>query len=241
MSAITAVTTPPAGATSPPAARPRRRGRAVVIPAVDWKTYTRLLKVFDDRPRLRLTYDRGTLEIMVTSQEHEGDSAFLAQLIAALAREFRLPMKSGGSVTIKRKRMQKGLEPDKCFWLANAAKVVGAKQLDLSVHPPPDLAVEVDVSRSSMNRLRIYATLGVPEVWRLDGDELHFHQLAGKSYVVVSASPTFPGVGPADIMAFVKQARGAADELATVDAFRAWLQQRTTVSPPAPPASPPPP
>jgi len=227
----TTTTNQPANAGTPPVvAKRRKRGRSVVIPFVDWRTYTRLLKAFGDRPRLRLTYDRGDLEIMVTSQEHEGDSAVLAQMIAVLAREFKFPMKSGGSVTMRRKRMLKGLEPDKCFWFANAAKLAGVKQLDLSIHPPPDLAIEVDVSRSSMNRFRIYASLGVPEVWRLDGDELHIHQLAGKKYVEVPASRTFPGITPADLMTFVKQARGGVDELATIDAFRAWLQQRIAVA-----------
>lgn len=224
-------------ATNPvPPAPPRRRkpGRAVVLSNVDWRTYTRLLKALDERPRLRLTYDCGKLEIMVTSPEHESDSAFLALLVAVLAREFKLPVKSGGSVTMKRKQMKKGLEPDKCFWLANAAKIVGVKRLDLRIHPPPDLAIEVDVTSSSMNRVRIYAALGVPEVWRLDGDDLSFHQLAGKKYAQVPTSTTFAGVTPADLMTFVKQARGALDENDTIDAFRAWLQARLAPPPAAP-------
>ena len=235
----TTATNPPAApVTPPPAANPRRRkpGRAVVLSNVDWKTYTRLLKALDERPRLRLTYDRGELEIMVTSPEHEGDSTFLAQLIAVLAEAFALPMKSGGSTTMRRKSMKKGLEPDKCYWLANAAKIVGIKRLDLTIHPPPDLAIEVDVTSSSMNRTRIYAALRVPEVWRLDGDVLSFHQLSGKKYAEVPTSPTFAGVAPADLMAFVKQARGSANELVVVAAFRAWLQARLA-PPPAPPAA----
>ncbi|MCI0699608.1 MAG: Uma2 family endonuclease [Planctomycetia bacterium] len=238
---MSTTSTPTNPTPTPQAAKPRRRkrGRSVVIPFVDWETYEALLKVFDERPRLRLTYDRGDLEIMVTSQEHEGDSAFLAQMIAVLAREFKFQMRSGGSGTIKRKRMKKGLEPDKCFWLANAAKILGVKQLDLSVHPPPDLAIEVDVSRSSMNRLRIYAALGVAEVWRLDGDELHFYALSGKTYNEVPTSPTFAGITPSDLMTFVKQSRGV-DELATVDAFHAWLQQRIAATAASPPVPPPP-
>lgn len=228
-------TTTPTNA--PARAKPRRkRGRAVRISNVDWKTYTKLLEALDERPRLRLTYDRGELEIMVTSSEHEGDSMVLAQIVAELARVFGYPMKSGGSVTMRRKKMQKGIEPDKCYWLANAAKIAGVKRLDLKIHPPPDLAIEVDVTSSSMNRFRIYAALGVPEIWRLEGDALTFYALAGKKYAEVPTSPTFPGIAPGDLMNFVKQARGATDELVVIGAFRTWLQQRA-----AAPTSPPPP
>lgn len=224
----TTITPPPV-----PTAKPRRkRGRAVRISEVSWDQYEALTKVFADRPRLHVTYDQGDLEITVTSQAHEGDSSVLAHLIAVLAGAFQLPLKSGGSVTMKRKRMKKALEPDKCYWLANAAQIVGVKQLDLDVHPPPDLAIEVDVSRSSMNRFGIYAALGVPEVWRLDGDELHVYRLSDKAYAEVPTSATFPGIAPADVMAFVIQARGALDENAIVAAFRAWVQQR--LAPPAP-------
>lgn len=230
---VTTVTTP--APTSLPAPKPRRkRGRAVVLSNVDWKTYTRLLKALDERPRLRLTYDQGELEIMVTSSEHEGETEFLGRLIVTMTQAFSLPIRAGGSVTMKRKRMQKGLESDKCFWIANAAKLAGVKRLDLKIHPPPDLAIEVDVTSSSMNRFRIYAALGVPEVWRLEGDALSFHQLAGKKYAEVPTSPTFAGIAPADLMTFVKQARTAPDENATVDAFRAWLQARLAPPPAAP-------
>jgi Uma2 family endonuclease len=228
MSATTATNTP---------AKPRRkRGRAVVIPFVDWKTYTRLLKVFDDRPRLRLTYDRGNLEIMVPSDEHEIDATFLARIVVILTEDFRLSIRTGGSTTLKRKRMKKGLEPDKCFWIASAAKVAGVK-LDLNIHPPPDLAIEVDVTRSSLDRFGIYRTLGVGELWHLDGNDLEFHALgADKKYARVSTSPTFPGITPADLMTFVKQARGVVDQNMTAAAFRSWLQKHIVAfSPPTTP------
>jgi Uma2 family endonuclease len=222
-----------------PTAKPRRkRGRSVVIPFVDWKTYTRVLKAFGDRPRLRLTYDRGDLEIMVPSDEHEIDATFLARLVVILTEELRLPIRTGGSTTLKRKRMKKGLEPDKCFWIANASKVAGVK-LDLNIHPPPDLAIEVDVTRSSLDRFRIYRTLGVGELWHLAGDALEFHVLgADKKYAQVSTSPTFPGITPADLMTFVKQARGVADQNMTAAAFRAWLQQRIATAAPSPSPTP---
>lgn len=223
-----------------PPAKPRRKkpGRAVVIPFVDWKMYEELLKVFESKPRLRLTYDRGALEIMVPSQEQEGDSSFLGWMILILAKEFKLPVRSGGSTTIKRKRMKKGLEPDKCFWIANAAKMAGVRQLDLKVHPAPDLAIEVDVTNSSLDRFGIYRKLGVRELWRLDGDELRFYKLGtDKKYAEAANSPTFVGITPADLMVFVKQARGVVDENQTADAFQVWVRQRIAAGNPPPTSS----
>ena len=140
--------------------------------------------------------------------------------------------------------MKKGLEPEKCFWIANAAKIAGVKRLDLKIHPPPDLALEVDVTSSSLNRFGIYRTLGVGEVWHLNGDTLEFYVLGPeKKYIQVPVSQTFPGISAPDVMNFVKQARGATDENATVAAFRAWLQQQIAIaaSPPASPSPQPPP
>jgi Uma2 family endonuclease len=228
-------------ATNPPAPPPRRRrrGRAVVIPLVDWDTYSRLLRAFGDRPGLRLTYDRGDLEIMVPSADHEIDATFLARLVVILTEEYKLPVRTGGSTTLKRKRMKKGLEPDKCFWIASAPQVAGVK-LDLRIHPPPDLAIEVDVTRSSLDRFGIYRTLGVGELWHLDGDDLAFHVLGAGGYAPVPISPTFPGIAPADLMAFVKQARKVVDQNMTAAAVRAWLQPRIAAAAASPPAASPP-
>ena len=224
-----------------PPAKPRRKkpGRAVVIQNIDWKTYTRLLKAFGDRPRLRLTYDRGELEIMAPSHEHDGDADLLAALVVILTKGFKLPIHRGGSTTLKRVKLKRGLEPDRCFWIANAAKMAGVRHLDLKIHPPPDLAIEVDVTSSSLDRFGIYAKLGVAELWRLDGDDLRFHILAAnKAYSSVATSPTFPGIAPADLMAVVIQGRRVADQNVTTDAFEAWLQQRTAMTTNPPPATP---
>jgi Uma2 family endonuclease len=228
----TPATNPPA----PPKPRRPKPGRRVLIPCVEWDMYEGLLKVFERKRNLRLAYDNGDLEIMVPSFEHDGDAAVLGTLLATLAEELGLPLCLGGSTTLKRKRMLKGIEPDRCFWVTNAPKLAGVRKLDLKVHPPPDLAIEVDVTRSSLDRFRIYAALGVGELWRLDGDDLRFHVRAGKKYTEVPTSPTFAGITPADLMTFVRQARGAGDQTVTTKAFRAWVRQRVAAA-----ASPPPP
>ncbi len=241
---MSATTNPTPTTTTPaaPSAKPRRRkpGRAVRIPNVPWEMYEELLKVFERKRNLKLTYNRGELEIMVPSQEHEADADMLAALVVILTKEFRLPIHRGGSTTLKRMKLKKGLEPDKCFWIANAPKMAGVRQLDLKIHPPPDLAIEVDVTRSSLNKLSIYAKLGIAEVWRLEGDDLRFYVLgASKKYVEVSTSRAFAGITPGDLMQFVIQARGVADQNITTDAFEVWLKQRiaAAASPPPPPTT----
>lgn len=148
--------------------RAKRDGQRLVLYGQTWETYRRLLRAFADQ-RLRVTYDRGTLEIMTLTHEHESDNRFVAQLVIFLTLELGLTQKQGGSKTMKRRRRQRGLEPDSCFWIANEPLVRGKKCIDWRVDPPPDLALEIDVGCSSVNRLGIYEALRVPEVWRFDG------------------------------------------------------------------------
>jgi Uma2 family endonuclease len=197
------------------------------LSGVDWQTYSRLLRIFAERPAIRLTYDRGELEIMSPLLEHDDDSRFLCQLVVALTDELGLPLKFGGSTTLRRRLHERGIEADECFWIANARRLAGRRRLDLRTDPPPDLAIEIDVSRSSLKRMAIYATLGVPELWRLDGNTLTFHVLGtNQSYESATVSRSFPQVTPADLVRFLQQARHAADENVVIRRFRKWFRQR---------------
>jgi Uma2 family endonuclease len=117
MSQTHAVQGPPAGA-------------YLYLTDVDWPTYTRLLRAFAERPRVHLTYDRGELEIITPLLEHDDDSRFLGRLIVTLTEELSLPIHGGGSVTIRQRRRRRGLEPDECFWIANAHRMAGRRRLD---------------------------------------------------------------------------------------------------------------
>jgi Uma2 family endonuclease len=154
-----------------------RSGQRVMLHGISWDEYTQVLRAFAEQRSVRLTYDRGVLEIRTHSFGHHNSSRFLGSLISALTEEFNLPVASGGSTTLRRRKRQRGLEPDACFWIANEPRVRGLYRLNLRTDPPPDLVVEVDVTRSSLNRMAIYAALGVPEVWRLDVASLTFHLL----------------------------------------------------------------
>src|SRR5947209_6294150 len=139
-------------------------GSCLRLYGVDWREYTRMLKAFADQRGVRLTYDRGELEIMSPTFEHDNDAYILGRFVDVLTEELGLPIKGGRSTTFRRKKKQRGLEPDNCYWIAHEAQVRGLRRIDLRIHPPPDLAIEVDVTHQSINRMRIYANLGVPEV-----------------------------------------------------------------------------
>jgi Uma2 family endonuclease len=207
-----------------------------LLQGVSWRTYGRLLRAFADRPGVRLTYDRGTLELMTLSHEHESLGHLLGRLVVALTEELGLPLKGGGSTTFRRRRRRRGLEPDESYWIASEPLVRGRDQIDLRRDPPPDLALEIDVTHSSLDRLAIYAALGVPEVWRLEGQALTFHVLdANGHYQVQSNSVAFPQLTPTDVGNFLAL-RGQMDENTLVRQFRGWVRQRFTPGGSAPPA-----
>jgi Uma2 family endonuclease len=199
---------------------------------VDWQTYTQLLRVFAERPGIRLTYDRGELEIMAPLHVHESEGWFLNRLVIALAEELNLPLRGGGSTTMRRRLRRRGIEADECYWIANAHRMQGVRRLDLRRDPPPDLAIEVDVTHSSLNRLAIYAALRVPEVWQLKGDTLTFHVLnSAGHYEEAGASRSFPLVTPAGLLGFLQRVRQAGDVNPIVRDFRAWIRQRAGQAP----------
>jgi Uma2 family endonuclease len=221
---------------APPVGQPPA-GRCLRLSGVNWRTYAGLLHLFAERPGVRLAYDRGELEIMSPLPEHDDDGRFLGDLVFVLTEELGLALKRGGSTPLRRRR-RRGIEADECFWIANAPRMAGRRRLDLRTDPPPDLAIEVDVSHSSLDRLSIYAALRVPEVWRLEGDSLIFHVLhPDGTYETAATSRSFPLACPADLLGFLQQARQAGDENAVMRQFRQWVRQRRQMTP-APPANP---
>ncbi|HEX8201058.1 MAG TPA: Uma2 family endonuclease [Isosphaeraceae bacterium] len=133
----------------------------LVLWDVGWKGYLALLDVVGDR-RIRITYDRGNVELMTVSPLHEFSKKNLARLIEILSYELDLDIRSGGSFTFKREDLDRGLEPDECYWFRNEPLVRMKMEFDPLIDPPPDLVVEVEVSRSVLDRMGILAALGVP-------------------------------------------------------------------------------
>ena len=181
--------------------RPHRRPaphRPTVLHGVTWDDYVGLREK-SENDHVRFTYDGpagGLLEIeMPLGIEHESVSELLAAFIAAFARRRGIGYRGVGSVTQSRRDLDRGLEGDKCFYLKNAARMRGVRRLDLAGgDPPPDLAVEVDVTSRGVSKLPIYAALGVPEVWVWSDDALVCRVLgdAGE-YEVRTKSRELPG------------------------------------------------
>jgi hypothetical protein len=150
----------------------------------------------------------------------------LALFLQVLAEECAAMLKNLGSLTLCREDLQCGLEPDQCFYSQNFPKIRGKKRIDFTVDPPPDLAIEVDVTNSSLNRLAVFAVLGVPEVWRFEDMTLKVYVLnAAGAYEVQTHSRMFPAFAPADFIPFLEQSVEE-DDTALVPKFRAWVRQQ---------------
>jgi len=149
----------------------------VILRNISWETYERLLEERGDSRVPRLAYDRGELEIMSPSSEHESVGYFVSLLVAVLAEEMGVNAYGVGSTTYKRGDLGRGFEPDASFYIANEEPVRGKPRIDLAVDPPPDLVIEIDITSPSLDKFPIYARLGVHEVWRYDGNRFEILSL----------------------------------------------------------------
>ena len=165
--------------------------RLVILDNVSWETYERLITEHGERSGTRFTYDEGLLQIMVVSSRHEEPNRTLALIVEILAEELDIDLRRLGSMTFKRKDLLKGFEPDSCFYIQHADDIIGRPEIKLPVDPPPDLVIEVDITRESLNRFPIFAAVGIPEIWRFDGARVIFYRLESNSYIETSHSLAF--------------------------------------------------
>jgi Uma2 family endonuclease len=164
----------------------------VILGPISWETYERLLAEQGEINGKRFTYDQGTLEIMVLSTRHERLNRTLALLVELAAEALNLDLERFGSATFQRADLLKGFEPDSCFYIQHAEAVRGKEQVDLMVDPPPDLLIEIDITSPSLNRFPIFAAVGVPEVWRYDGERITFYHLVDAVYLPTTHSIALP-------------------------------------------------
>lgn len=197
--------------------------RRMVLYNVGWDTYERLLRDHANSSAPRFTYDRGTLEIMSPLPEHERFNRAFQLLLPVLAEELGVELYSLGSTTFNREDLQRGFEPDSCFYVQNMSRVWGKNRIDLHVDPPPDLVVEIDITHPSLDKLPIYAQLGVPEVWRYDGQRLEMLLLELGQYVESPRSKAFPAVDVATLTALLPDSVGVGD-IAWIQRVRAWAR-----------------
>src|SRR5450432_2909089 len=179
----------------------------VLLHNVSWSTYESLLRDCEDVRNPHFTYDRGDLLIMVLSPEHEEMSGAIGVLVQTLAEEFNIEWRGFGSMTHKREDLQRGFEPDACFYFKNEALMRGKKRLDLTIDPPPDLVVEIDITHPSIKKLPLFAALGVPEVWLFDGTVIEIVWLKEGRYVKSENSSSLPLVTAAIVTAFLRESQ----------------------------------
>lgn len=195
----------------------------LVLHDVSWQTYEMILRDLEGR-RFRITYDRGALEIMAVSHRHENRKKLLARMIEALTLELDIPIHPGGSTTFKNELLERGLEPDECYWIQNEPSMRNKMEFDITADPPPDLAVEVEVSRSALDRMGVYAALGIPEVWRLDGEKLRVCVLgANEKYREKNNSLAFPFLPLDEIERFLNTE--GENHTALMRSFHEWVRE----------------
>ena len=193
----------------------------VTLRGITWQGYQDILRALPDNRSSRLTFDNGVLEITVPLQIHEFSGRLIELFIRILVVELGLKIKTLGSTTLNREDLDRGAEPDNAYYIQNYSKVIG-KTIDLAQDPPPDLIVEVDISNTDIDKNRLYASMGVPEFWRFDGNILQILTLHNSDYTEVSHSPTFDLIEKEDLYRFLEQAR--IDEVDAEIDFRAWVR-----------------
>lgn len=186
---------------------------------VSWQTYESLLRDLE-KQHVSITYDGGTLELMSPLPKHERAGRLLARLVQTYTETRDIPVASFGMTTWRREDLARGLEADECFYIQHEPLIRGREDLSLDRDPPPDLAIEVDITRSSLEKQKIYAALGIPELWRFEDEQLLMFVLqTSGDYQQTTQSPSLPGLSPAQIETFMRL-RLSMGETEWIRAFR---------------------
>ena len=195
----------------------------ILLQGIAWATYQALVKDLECQPGKRLTYDNGLLEIFMPLPPHESYKRWLGRLVEILTEEMDVEIRSLSACTWSRKDLAKGVEADECYYIQNEAAVRGKMEIDLTIEPPPDLAIEVDITSLSLPRLPIYYALGVPEVWRFDGDRVVLLSRGQGDYREISQSLAIPLVTTAALQDWLMQAQ-TMGETSWAKAIRNWAR-----------------
>jgi len=197
-------------------------GQQLLMTNVSWQMYEQLLDEFGEKRGSRINYSQGVLEIMVPLPEHEVGKVIISNLVEILLEELDMEFWNLASTTFKSEAMSQGLEADSCFYIENEAAVRGKNRLDLTVDPPPDLAIEIDItSRTQFNN---YQVLGVRELWRFNGRKLEINVLQLGQYIQGNESPHFPGFPLIEVIPEYLERSKIEGRNKTMKAFRAWVQ-----------------
>lgn len=199
-------------------------GQRLILQDVAWEQFESILAELGERRGSRLVYNSGVLEIRMPLPEHETNKVLLGYLIAALCEELEVDFLSFGSTTFKRRDLQQGFQPDDCFYVTHYRQMLGKTRLDLSRDPPPDFAIEVDLT--SKTQLDVYRGMAVPELWRLEEGCLRIDALHDGDYTPVEYSRYFPGWPLTEAIPRFLAMGAVEGPRATLQAFREWVRTR---------------
>ena len=199
-------------------------GQRVVLQDITWQEFESVLEELGEHRAARIAYENGLLEIMAPLPEHEDNEEIIGDLIKDLLEELDVEFRSLGSTTYKSEGMMKGIEPDQCFYIQNEPAIRGKKRLDLSIDPPPDLALEIDVT--SRTHRSIYAALKVPELWRFEDGNLQINILRQDRYEESPESSIFPNLPLSEaIPRYLRESKIVGRNKA-LKAFRQWVKEQ---------------
>jgi Uma2 family endonuclease len=199
-------------------------GERVILRDVDWPRFEAILQELGDDRNTRIAYFDEVLEIMSPLPEHEINKESLGDLVKILLEELGIDCIAIGSTTLKKLKKQAGAEPDCCFYIQNCAQMQGKMTIDLTIDPPPDLAIEIDLT--SKTKLDAYLTIGVPEIWRYDKGVLSIDVLQNGQYVSVSSRTILPiWMPPSLLISFAKRIQ-MGSRLETIRAFRSLIREQ---------------
>ncbi len=195
--------------------------RRVVLRSVDWQGYLAIRRSLSSARNTRLTYSQGTLEITMPLEIHEFSTWLIGRFIYILVAELGMDIKTIGSTTLDRPTLDRSAEPDAAYYIQNQPLVAG-RTVDLENDPPPDLVVEVDITHTDIDKLQLYAAMGIPEFWRYNGETWRIYALRDSEYAEVEMSPTFPIVPKTKLYEFLADAR--LSEIKADQTLRQWVR-----------------
>ena len=199
-------------------------GHQALIKNVSWSELEQILEELGEARSSRISYSSGVLEIMTPLAEHEDNKALISDFVRIILEELEQNYRNLGSTTFKSENMAQAVEPDECFYIQNEAIIRGKKRIDLSLMPPPDLVIEIDITNRT--RFNNYQLLGVPELWRYNGTNLEINLLTSGKYVSSDQSLQFPQLPLTSVIPQYLEASKIEGKMGIMKQFRHWVSEQ---------------
>ena len=196
----------------------------MVLENVAWATFVELAN--QRRGSVpRMTYDMGVLEMMSPKRQHENLGRLIGRMVEAYSESRDIEIISVKSITVKRSDLKKAFESDESYYIAHAVQLLEKEELDFEIDPPPDLVIEVAITTSAIDKMQLFATMQIPEVWRHDGRSLQMFRMVEESYMPIESSNQLPELQAA-LMNQMLASRLTTGETKLIKDFRQRIAER---------------